>query len=1054
MGDWNIKGRTAVYFSRVQNFHKELARGILGEGIRFSAEYASSAKAIPLAETAGLPRKAIAEGTVWGKTWESGYFRLRALVPAAWEGKELAAHLDFGGEALVYSAAGEPLYGMTSGSAFAEHYAKDVYRLGHASGRRENGRTGDASIELLVETTANGLFGVKPAPMPVSRDDPARHGAWEAKLNRARLCVFDEDRWGLYLDMAFLIDLLEQLDKQSVRAARLLKALYEATVAYGEGTGDPRAARARLAPEMNKPAEASALATIAVGHAHIDTAWLWPLAETRRKVARTFASQLDLIEKYPGYVFGASAPQHYQWTKEDHPGLYRRLKQAVADGAWELQGGMWVETDCNLVSGESLVRQILHGKNFFRDEFGVDVDTCWIPDVFGYAASMPQILRKSGIDYFLTQKMSWSKFNEFPHDTFIWRGLDGSEILTHFPPEQTYNSYGKPHSLKLAERNFHEKDRLDEFMTLLGIGDGGGGPKEEHLEFIRRARDCESLPKARFGAARGFFLDLEKRQAELASWTGELYLEYHRGTYTTQARTKKNNRRLENDLRATEALWTCLPLDRYPQADFDAITKTMLLLQFHDIIPGSSIHAVYEDAERRHAEALARLGRLRTEAAAALLAAENGAATFFNRTSAELPTVVELPAAFAGKTVADAAGNSLPTQVEEGGRVVCGVIVPAQGFLTVRASDAFRPPAHQAAQAAPITKAAPDADQAPLVLENALVRYRFDESGAILEAWDKRNAQPILTPGQKGNLLTLYGDTPHNYEAWDIDFYYPNQLVGMAVPVSRTRLASGPVRSGLRFTTAIGESSIVQDVFLAEGDTALSFKTRVDWKESRKLLRVTFPIAVFAEEAVSDIQYGFVKRPMRVNTEWEFAKFEFCAHRYLDVSNASGGVALLNDCKYGHSARDGVIGLTLLRSPLHPDPDADLGTHEFEYVLFPHERSLVDSAVMERAALLNEPPILFAGGRACRLPVRVEGSGVSVEALKKAEKEACLILRFVETRGLGTEVRIVADDADATACETNLVEWTEGERRPIGSGLTVTLKPFEIATYKIRCGRT
>jgi len=1029
MNDWEIKGRTPVYYRRIKNFMEDLVHDVLRDQVPFEATYAPSPEPIPLARSFDLTRTPIREGAVWGKTWESGYFRLQAVVPRTWAGKPLAAWLDFGGEGLIYSPQGVPLASVTSGSAFVSNYNKDLYRSLPPA-------RGGETVELWVEAAANMLFGVKEAPHPVKKSDPDRHGTWEARLNKVRLCTFDQEVWSLVHDLNFLMDLYDDLDGKTVRAVRILKAMFEVTQTYRENPANAPACRAILARELGKPASASALSTTVVGHAHIDTAWLWRLKETRRKVARTYAAQLDLIERYPGYIFGASAPQHHQWIKEDHPALYEKIKKAVAAGRWELQGGMWIESDCNLVSGESMVRQFLHGKNFWKDEFGVEVTNCWIPDVFGYAASMPQILRKAGVDTFLTQKMSWSKFNEFPHDTFHWQGIDGSKVLTHFPPEYTYNSYAEPKALRRAEVTFHEKADLDEFITLMGIGDGGGGPKEEHIENVLRSKNTESLPKASFGTAAALFERLAKKGADLETWVGELYLEYHRGTYTTQAATKKNNRRLEAEIRAVEALCACLPLDRYPTKELDAVVKILLLHQFHDIIPGSSIHAVYVDAEAAYAQAFAALEAVKAAAAKALVQEAPGALTLFNCLSEDFHGLVVLPG---NSGWVDAQGRAVPTQ-DEGGKTVALVTVPALGFLGLR--EAPRPGVKQSL------------NPTDLVLENALVRYRFDGDARVVEAWDKQAGRSVLKPGAPGNVLSFYQDTPHNFEAWDIDFYYPGQFLENARGRAVTVAADGPVRRGLGFDLTVGNSTIHQNVFLEADSKALRFQTSVEWNESARMLRVSFPLESTATQALCDIQYGYTARPTHANTEWDFAKFEICAHHYVDISEPDYGVALVNDGKYGHSVRENVLGMTLLRSPMNPDPDADLGHHEFAYVLYPHTGDLVHSDVKSRGDALNQLPLVFSGTpKVTRTPVWVEGEGVSLEALKKAEKEEAYIVRIVETRGVRTTGVLKTSLAGATVCETDLMEWKDGKAQPLTGDLAFGLFPFEIKTFKIRNGR-
>ena len=1028
MNDREIKGRTPIYYRRIKNFLEDLVHDVLRDQIPFEATYAPSPDPIPLSLSFDLIRTPIQEGVVWGKTWESGYFRLRAVVPQAWTGKALAAWLDFGGEGLIYSSQGLPLASVTSGSAFESNYSKDLYRSLPPA-------RGGETVELWVEAAANMLFGVQEAPHPVKKTDPDRHGTWEAKVAKIRLCTFDQEVWSLVHDLNFLLDLYDDLDGKTVRAVRILKAMFEVTQTYREDPKNAAACRAILARELEKPASASSLSTTVVGHAHIDTAWLWRLTETRRKVARTYAAQLDLIDRYPGYIFGASAPQHYQWIKEDHPVLYEKIKNAVAAGRWELQGGMWIESDCNLISGESMVRQFLHGKNFWKDEFGVEVTNCWIPDVFGYPASMPQILKKAGIDSFLTQKMSWSKLNEFPHDTFHWQGIDGSKVLTHFPPEYTYNSYAEPKALRRAEVTFHEKADLDEFITLVGIGDGGGGPKEEHIENVLRSRNIESLPKASFGTAGALFERLAQKGADLDTWVGELYLEYHRGTYTTQAAAKKNNRRLESEIRAVEALCACLPLDRYPTKELDAVVKILLLHQFHDIIPGSSIHAVYVDAEAAYAQAFAALEAIKAAASRILIRDEAQTITLFNCLSEEFRGPLVLP----GNTGwVGPAGEVIPTQ-DEGGKTVALVAVPALGFLKLR--EAPRGPAPTGP------------NKSDLVLENALVRYRFDKDARLVEAWDKQANRSVLKPGAQGNLLSFYQDTPHNYDAWDIDFYYPEQLLEHARGRGATAV-DGPVRRGLGFDLVVGNSTIHQTVFLEADSKALRFQTAVDWNESARMLRVSFPLESTATQALCDIPYGYSARPTHANTEWDFAKFEICAHHYVDISEPDYGVALLNDGKYGHSVRESVLGMTLLRSPMYPDPDADLGHHEFTYMLYPHTGDLVHSDVRSRGAALNRLPLVFAGTPTIeRTPIWVEGEGVSMEVLKKAEKEEAYILRVVETRGGRTTGVLKTSLAQATWTETDLMEGKDGEVRPFDGDKEFSLFPFEIKTFKIGYAR-
>jgi alpha-mannosidase len=1009
---------------QAKHFSKRLSNMILGGNLPFTAEYHKSKDPIPLKESIKLQRTPIAEGAIWGEAWDSGYFRLTGTVPADWKGQKVVAVLDFTGEALVYSKDGVPLYGLTSGSVFTLGYEKSVYRIFEPC-------RGNEHVELLVETAANGLFGVNRNPGP-DRQDPTRHGTYNGVAKRMRLCTFDEALWHFYLDVVFLIDLAGQFEEDSVRRARIIRALYQSINVFAENRANLTQARAIIAPVLASQNSAAALTAITVGHAHIDTGWLWRIRETRRKTARTFASQIANIERYPGYVFGASQAQLYQFVKETYPELYAKIKKAMAAGTWEVQGGMWVEADCNLISGESMVRQFVHGKNFFRDEFGVDVKNLWLPDVFGYSANLPQMLKRSGINFFLTQKLSWSQFNTFRYNSFIWQGIDGSSVITHFPPEDNYNSMLTPAAQRKAERNFKEKDRLDEFLTLVGIGDGGGGPKEEHIESGLRLADCEGLPRTVFGRADAFFDRLAQHAGDLETYVGELYLELHRATYTTQARTKRFNRLLENRLRQTEALLTMLPLKEYPREQLDKVWKMLLTNQFHDIIPGSSIHAVYEDAEAAYAQGLAECQALVSAAAPKLFPQDSQALTLVNVLSYPYQASIELPAAWQHTGVARADGKPLAVQQEAGKTVVRTEIAPFTSVALVRTSVAPAP--------------APNA--ADLTLENELVRYGFANDGTLAEAYDKEAQRPIMLPDTKANVFSLYADLPNNWDAWDFDFNYAEQLQAVAQCVSIKKAAAGPVRGTLALAFTIGNSRIEQTVSLDGHSKCLTFKTRVHWDEMHRMLRVAFPVNVRSSEASFDIQYGYVKRPTHTNTSWEFAQFEVVGHRYADLSENDYGVALLNDCKYGYKVRGNVLDLNLLRSPHDPDPDADLGEHEFTYALLPHTGALIDANVMAAAEQLNITPLVLDNCRAANAawPVTVSGEGLSLTVLKKAEKEECLAVRIVETLGKTSSGAL---HAAGRVVETNLLEWTDGKPSDVKGEMPVTLRPFEIRTYKV-----
>jgi alpha-mannosidase len=1024
--DWEVK----LSEQRVAKLVAALESLLYTAKVPFELRFKVSDKQIPFAEKdKGLVP--IRKGETWGRTWQSAWFHARATVPGDWKGRHVVAVINFSGEACVFDADGTPIGGLTGVSVHRNDYSRERYQLLRSA-------KGGEKIDLWIEASASGLFGVVLNKEP-DPDDPERFGIFDAVVKDASLALFREDIWHLWLDCRVLADQMSMLPARSVRRARILRALCDVADKYYPDDPSPEstaAARQRLAAVLSLPATGSSLTTRAVGHAHIDTAWLWPLSETIRKCGRTFSTQIALTERYPGYVFGASQPQLYQFTKDHYPKLYEKVKKAVREGRWELQGAMWIEADANLTSGEAMVRQILHGKNFYLDEFGVEVRNLWLPDVFGYSAAMPQILRKAGIDVFLTQKISWSQFNKFPHHSFNWIGIDGTEILVHFPPEDTYNSMMTAAGLVKAAENFIERDTLDEFMTLFGVGDGGGGPTEENIEMGLRQRDLEGAPKVTFGPAQEMLDRLAAQKAGLAEWVGELYLELHRGTLTTQARNKRMNRKMELRLRDVEVLWSCLPVTRYPAAEMDRLWKLVLLNQFHDIIPGSSIHQVYIDSQEQYRDVDRSSAALVQQAASALFAADKEAVTLVNTTGVANGDPVRLPEGWAGHAVTDGAGKPVAVQAE-GDAAWVAADLPARGVRTLR-----RGAAAGAAAAAPARKGD------GWVLENELVRCTFDASGVLASVFDKEAGREAL---EKPAELQIYEDNPCNWEAWDVDIYYQDQLREVLKPTACESFG-GVVRQGLRLTYRFGRSTIAQEITLAAGSRRLDFATKADWHERRKILRVAFATGMVNASARFDIQFGTLERPGHRNTSWDRARFEVAAHRFADLSSGGWGVALLNDCKYGYKVVNGELSLSLLRSPVHPDADADQGSHLFTYSLLPHPGDLRDSCVYAEAARLNQPPLVLAGVAAkaaeLPLPVKIEGQGVVFEVLKKAERGTSWILRVWECRGCPTTARLSV--AGGARChEVDLMERDSGEVALASGAAEVAIKPFEIRTFRI-----
>ncbi len=1008
---------------RINAFYERVKQELCFEKTAFHAEYAVTPHPVPFAERLNLAYKPVRIGEKWGENWQSAWFQLSVAVPEAFAGKELALLFNSGGEALIFDESGTPVYGLTGNSFFSPNYLKTRYPL-------KGTFTAGAKLEFWIEAAANELTGMLfDKDKTLLKEHP--QGRFVGTLLDCSLAVFDRELWHLKLDLEVLLSMTEGLPAGDFRISRYISIISNAADVYNENPENAAEARAVLKRIFDITPSGAMMTMHSTGHAHIDTGWLWPVRESIRKCARTFSSQLALLEEYPDYVFGASAAQHYAFVKEHYPALYEKIKQAVAGGRWEIQGGMWVEADCNLISGESMVRQFLYGKNFFKDEFGADVKNVWIPDVFGYSAALPQIAKLCGCDYFLTQKLSWNQFNQFPHQTFVWQGIDGSELLTHFPPENTYNSLLEPKAAMATQNNYKSADILSDFMCLYGIGDGGGGPFPEQLEYAKRMASLDGCPRVKFNRADHFFEKIEAHRAELPVWKGELYFEMHRGTFTSQSRTKRGNRKCEQMLALTEFVCSMLSLEKYPQNELSRLWKLLLLNQFHDIIPGSSIDQVYSRTEREYQEILTSCEKLLGEAKTQLFSCEADSAMIVNSLSYDCKTIVELP--WVNSSVTDANGNMLEVQ-HETGRTVVQLELPKSSVVQIRKGAPAELPA--------------ETQSSELVLENELVRYVFSPNAEIIEAVDKEINESILKPGGYGNVFALYVDNPVNFDAWDVDVYYQHQTPVHPVSFRAEKTVSGKLRSMLEFELRISEQSTVyQTVILESGTKRLDFKTKADWHETHKMLRTSFPVNIFSNEASFDIQYGFVKRSMTENSSVEMAQFEVCGQRYADVSCYTHGVALLNDCKYGYKVKESVIDLALLRSPTYPDSTADQGEHFFTYSLLPHKGNLIDSDVMAQAALLNRPPLFLENaGKGAEPVCSLESDSLSLEVVKKAEKEDCRIIRIVETKGLHGKGVLKLRNPEMQLIETGLTEWNE-----LGaSSAEIAMKPFEIKTFKLK----
>ncbi|MFF3325586.1 alpha-mannosidase [Streptomyces sp. NPDC002889] len=986
---------------------------------------------VPVAEALRGSYEPFATGTEWGAPWSTSWFRLDGTVPEEWAGRRVEAVIDpgftgdgpgFQAEGLVHDASGVPLKGIHPRNRHIPVAAPAA---------------GGEDVSLLLEAAANPavLRDFEPTPLGdvlTAGDRPLYRFA------SADLAVLDETVWHLVLDIEVLSELMRELPADRSRRHEILRALenmLDALDLHDVG-GTAAAARAELADALARPAAPSAHRISAAGHAHIDSAWLWPLRETVRKASRTFANVTALAADYPELVFACSQAQQYAWVKEHQPHIWERIKKAVREGHWAPVGSMWVESDANMPGGEALARQIVHGKRFFAEELGVETKEIWLPDSFGYTAAFPQLAELAGVKWFLTQKLSWNQSNKMPHHTFWWEGIDGTRVFTHFPPVDTYNAQFHAAELAHAERNFADKGRATRSLVPFGWGDGGGGPTREMMEKARRLRDLEGSPRVTVEKPSAFFAAAEAEYGAAAPvWSGELYLELHRATYTTQARTKQGNRRSEHLLREAE-LWATAaalrnPAYAYPYDALDRIWKTVLLHQFHDILPGSSIAWVHREARDTYEAVRAELEGVIATAVAGLGGSGDAAPAALNAAPYARAEPVEFDAAQVPEGV--------ETQALSDGRALAAV--------TARPHS----PGEYGSSGQPPVRA--DAGAGTITLENEWVRVVVDSDGLFSSVYDLKQRREVLTPGSRGNLLQLHPDHPNQWDAWDLDRHYRRKHTDLTDAESVELVEEGPLRAAVRVVRAFGSSRITQEIRLAQG-RRIDIVTDVDWQESEKVLKAAFPLDVHAERSTAEIQFGHVHRATHDNTGWDAARFEICAHRWLRVAEPEYGVAVLNDSTYGHDVTrtpheaglGTTVRLTLLRAPHSPDPRTDLGTHRFTYALLPG--GTLPEAV--RGGLELNLPLRVAAVPPAGPLVAVPNPAITVESVKLAEdRSGDVVVRLYESGGSRAESVLSVGFPVVRAQITDLLERPVQEAETGEEGLVLRLRPFQILTLRL-----
>lgn len=799
-----------------------------------------------------------------------------------------------------------------------------------------------------------------------------------------------------------------------------------------------------------------------IGHTHIDVAWWWTVAQTREKTARSFATVLKLMDEYPEYRFMSSQPVLYTFLKERYPELYGKVKQMIAQGRWEPEGGMWLEADCNLTSGESLVRQFLYGKRFFQEEFGVDNRVLWLPDVFGYSGALPQIMKKCGIDYFMTTKLSWNQFNKVPNDTLLWEGIDGTKVLTHFISTlgvgqsverffTTYNGMLHPDAVMGGWQRYQNKEMNNDILIAYGYGDGGGGPTREMLETGRRMeKGIRGIPKVRQEGALTYFTELWERVKDsrrLPTWTGEFYFEYHRGTYTSMARNKRANRKSELLFMDIELL-SVLAAEKgvaYPAAELERLWKMALLNQFHDILPGSSIKEVYEVTKKEY-EQIAEEGKDLLEERKLAVAGEGRGLTVFNTLGFPRSGLTALPE---GVTALSEGGKVLPAQEMGGVRYSYVHEVPSKGYAV------YQPLGPGEVEG--------DSGNLPFTVEETgdgflvttpFARVSVGADGNFLSLLDLVNNRQVLKAGRAGNHLRVYEDKPIYYDNWDIDVFYSEKYWDLDAPASLAVTSVGPLCIQLTVERSFMHSRMRQDIKFYAHSPRIDFETWVDWREHQYLLKAGFPVDVHTDEAAFDIQFGNVVRKTHTNTSWDMARFESCGHKWMDVSEGGYGVSLLNDCKYGHSAHEGYMELTLIKSGIEPNPDTDNEEHVFTYSLYPHEGTWKEADTQKEAADLNQPLSAVNGGTpgSSFSFAQVDGDSVVLETVKRSEDGTGVILRFYESRNQRVNARVALAGALADVKECNLLEEPLEDHGSLSlspDGFGFTIKPYEIKTFKV-----
>ncbi len=953
---------------------------------------------VPFAHAVEQPFEPVSIGWNWGTAWSTVWLRVTGKAPAEWrtiEGTRPEIVVDFGYNKSRSGFQAEGLAYYPDGTLIKAISPLNSWLPWEAG----------TWIDVLIEAAANPDVAGEYTFEPTTLGDLATVGPEELyTLKQLEIALLDVTVWELLQDVWTLRGLMDELSVDSPRRHEILRSLERMLdlLDPDDIPGTAQAGRDALADALSRPANASAHHLVATGHAHIDSAWLWPLRETVRKCARTFTNVMALMDENPDFVFSCSSAQQYKWMKDYYPAVFERIKEKVAAGQFVPVGGMWVESDTNMPGSEAMARQFIAGKRFFLEEFGVECEEAWLPDSFGYSAALPQIVSAAGERWFLTQKISWNQVNRMPHHTFWWEGIDGTRVFTHFPPADTYISDLSAMEVHRAERNFSEKGKATVSLIPFGWGDGGGGPTREMIAAARRLASLEGSPTVRIDRPSAFFAQAEAEYPDAPVWSGEMYLELHRGVYTSQLRTKQGNRRSEQLLREAE-LWATAAAVRagfdYPYDLIEESWHTVLLLQFHDILPGSAIAWVHQEAERKHAEVAERLEGVIAAALAALTAG-----------GSELLSVNSSPLARSGVAALG----------------VAAVVAPVAPVTETSSADSW-------------------------TLTNGIVTVVVGADGAIASLRGP-SGREVVPPGAHAAVLRLHRDLPNLWDAWDLDAHYKRTVreLDEVDSIGLERADDGSI--AVVSTRSTGPSTIVQRIRLRPGAAAVDVELDVDRRDREKILKLAVPLDLRADRTAAETQFGHLFRATHTNTSWEAARFEAVQHRWLHLGEPGFGVAIANDSTYGYDVDrvtrdDGgtttPARFSVLRAPLFPDPESDHGPHEVRFSIAP------DAGIAEAVALgydRNLGTRQVVGAPAAPL-VTSSAAGVIIETVKLAEdRSGDVVVRFYESLGQRETTTLTLDAHYASVARTDLLER---DLEPVES-LTFTLRPFEFVTLRFR----